>query len=164
VLANGSLSSKTSGEGAIRRALVEGELVDCIVALPEKLFLNTGIPVCLWFLAKNRANGKFRDRRGEVLLSTLDASVEWTHAPCACSMTRHRARHRHLPLVAESKPETPYADVAGFCKSGTHEEIATHDSCSPLVAMSALKKQRSTLNLSTRKLRTPPKAALRGVR
>ncbi len=67
VLANGSLSTKTSGEGEIRRRLVEADLVDCIVALPEKLFLNTGIPVCLWFVGKDRSNHSFRDRRGEVL-------------------------------------------------------------------------------------------------
>ena len=63
VLANGSLSSKQSGEGEIRRKLVEADLVDCIVALPEKLFFNTGIPVCLWFLAKNRHGNGHRPRR-----------------------------------------------------------------------------------------------------
>jgi type I restriction enzyme M protein len=67
VLANGSLSSKQSGEGRIRQRLVEADLVDCIVALPEKLFLNTGIPVCLWFLSKGRHGNGHRKRRGEVL-------------------------------------------------------------------------------------------------
>ncbi|WP_203335583.1 class I SAM-dependent DNA methyltransferase [Nocardioides limicola] len=67
VLANGSLSSKSGGEGEIRRKLVESELVDCIVAMPEKLFFNTGIPVSLWFLSKDRAGNGHRRREGEVL-------------------------------------------------------------------------------------------------
>jgi len=67
VLAKGALTSKTSGEGEIRKALVEAGLIDCIVNLPAKLFLNTQIPASLWFLSRNRANGKFRDRRDEIL-------------------------------------------------------------------------------------------------
>jgi len=67
VLANGSMSSNQSGEGEIRKNLVEQGLVDCMVALPGQLFYSTQIPVCLWFLARDRTNHKFRDRRGEVL-------------------------------------------------------------------------------------------------
>ena len=67
VLAKGSLTSKTSGEGYIRRELIEARLVDCIVNLPAKLFLNTQIPACLWFLSRNKANGKFRNRTDEIL-------------------------------------------------------------------------------------------------
>ena len=67
VLAKGALTSKTSGEGEIRKALVEAGLIDCIVNLPAKLFLNTQIPASLWFMSRNRANGKFRDRRNEIL-------------------------------------------------------------------------------------------------
>ena len=67
VLAKGSLTSKTSGEGNIRKALIEARLVDCIVNLPAKLFLNTQIPACLWFLSRNKANGKFRNRTDEIL-------------------------------------------------------------------------------------------------
>src|SRR5262249_32229450 len=67
VLAVGSLASRSNGEGEIRRRLVDAGLIDCIVALPDRLFFNTGIPVCLWFVAKNRAGGAYRDRRGEVL-------------------------------------------------------------------------------------------------
>ncbi len=63
----GALTSKTSGEGEIRKALVEAGLIDCIVNLPAKLFLNTQIPASLWFMSRNRANGKFRDRRNEIL-------------------------------------------------------------------------------------------------
>src|SRR5690625_1262591 len=67
VLANGSMSSQQSGEGEIRKAMIEGDVVDCMIALPGQLFYSTQIPACLWFLAKNRSNGRFRDRRGEVL-------------------------------------------------------------------------------------------------
>ena len=67
VLANGSMSSQQSGEGEIRKALVEADLVDCMVALPGQLFYSTQIPVCLWFLARDKKNGRFRDRRGETL-------------------------------------------------------------------------------------------------
>ena len=72
VLANGSMSSNSSGEGEIRKRLIEDDLVDCMVALPGQLFYSTQIPVCLWFLAKNRNSGlvaksKLRDRRREIL-------------------------------------------------------------------------------------------------
>src|SRR5437660_289567 len=67
VLANGSMSSNQSGEGEIRKNIVEAELVDCMVALPGQLFYSTQIPVCLWFLARDKKNGRFRDRRGTTL-------------------------------------------------------------------------------------------------
>src|SRR5262249_24088177 len=67
VLANGSMSSNSSGEGEIRKAIVEADLVDCMVALPGQLFYSTQIPVCLWFLARDKKNGRFSDRRGQVL-------------------------------------------------------------------------------------------------
>ena len=67
VLANGSLSSNQSGEGEIRKNIIEAGLVDCMVALPGQLFYSTQIPVCLWFIARDKRNGRFRDRRGEIL-------------------------------------------------------------------------------------------------
>jgi type I restriction enzyme M protein len=67
VLANGSMSSNQSGEGEIRKAIIEADLVDCMVAMPGQLFYSTPIPVCLWFLARDKRNGRFRDRRGETL-------------------------------------------------------------------------------------------------
>src|ERR1700746_12990 len=67
VLANGSMSSNQSGEGEIRKAIVEADLVDCMVALPGPLFYATAIPVCLWFLARDKRDGRFRDRRSETL-------------------------------------------------------------------------------------------------
>src|SRR5208283_2760342 len=67
VLANGSMSSNTSNEGEIRKNIIEADLVDCMVALPSQLFYNTMIPACLWFIARDKINHKFRDRRGETL-------------------------------------------------------------------------------------------------
>ena len=67
VLSKGSLTSQTNTEGEIRKALIENDLVDCIVNLPTKLFLNTQIPACLWFLSRNKTNGGFRERKGEIL-------------------------------------------------------------------------------------------------
>jgi type I restriction enzyme M protein len=128
VLANGSLSSKTSGEGEIRKNLVEANLVDCIVALPEKLFFNAGIPVCLWFVAKDRAGNGHRDRRGEVLF--IDARKLGTMATrtlrvlsdddiSKITVTYHNWRNK--------KPEAAYEDIAGFCKSANINEVATQD-------------------------------------
>jgi type I restriction enzyme M protein len=128
VLANGSLSSKQSGEGEIRRKLVEAELVDCIVALPEKLFLNTGIPVSLWFLSKNRHGNGHRERRGEVLfidvrqlgrMETRTLRVLDDADVARIADTYHSWR--------SCDPETPYADVPGFAKAASLGEIAEHD-------------------------------------
>src|SRR5213083_2376356 len=82
VLANGSMSSNQSGEGEIRKAIVEADLVDCMVSLPGQLFYSTQIPVCLWFLARNKRNGRFRDRRGETLFidaRKMGVLVDRTH-------------------------------------------------------------------------------------
>jgi type I restriction enzyme M protein len=67
VLANGSMSSNQSGEGEIRKRIIEGDIVDCMIALPGQLFYGTMIPACLWFVSRSKGNGKFRDRRGETL-------------------------------------------------------------------------------------------------
>lgn len=72
VLSKGSLTSNTSGEGEIRKAIIEARLIDCIVNLPSKLFLNTQLPACLWFLSQNKGNGKFRYRKDEILFLTQE--------------------------------------------------------------------------------------------
>jgi len=127
VLANGSLSSKSSGEGEIRKKMVDDNLVDCIVALPEKLFFNAGIPVCLWFLTKDRAGKTHRDRRGEVLfidarklgeMQTRTLRVLTDDNIAQITETYHNWRNK--------KPAQPYGDIAGFCKSATVDEISTH--------------------------------------
>ncbi len=126
VLANGSMSTQTSGEGAIRQRMVEEDVVDCMVAMPGQLFYATGIPVCLWFLARNKGNGKFRDRRGEVLfidarkLGRLETRV---HRVLDDADIEKIAGTYH----AWRNVGGAYEDVAGFCKSATLEEIAAHD-------------------------------------
>lgn len=132
VLANGSMSSNQSGEGDIRRAIIEADLVDCMVALPGQLFYSTQIPVCLWFLAKDKkanvARG-FRDRRGETLfidarkLGTMVSRVnrELTETDLArIAGTYHAWRGDGGDDVAR------YQDVAGFCKAATVADIAAH--------------------------------------
>ncbi|MBE2260331.1 MAG: type I restriction-modification system subunit M, partial [Rhodobacteraceae bacterium] len=142
VLANGSMSSNQSGEGDIRRALIEADLVDCMVALPGQLFYSTQIPVCLWFLAKSKsadAKRGLRDRRQQTLfidarkLGTLIDRVhrELTDADLQkITTTYHLWRSARLspsPLAGEGRAEgASYADIAGFCKSATTAEIAAH--------------------------------------
>lgn len=126
VLANGSLSSKQSGEGEIRRKLVEAELVDCIVAMPDKLFYNVQLSVTLWFVSKDRHGNGHRERRGEVLfidarkLGTLESRklrVLSDDEITKISSTYHLWRNH----------EGGYEDVPGFSKSATLEEIERHD-------------------------------------
>ena len=128
VLANGSMSSQSSGEGEIRKNLVEANLVDCIIALPSQLFYSTQIPVCLWFLARNRANGKFRDRRGEVLF--IDARKEGHMV----DRTHRELSDEDIARIADTyhawrarAPKTPYQDALGFCKSATLDDVRAHD-------------------------------------
>jgi type I restriction enzyme M protein len=123
VLSKGALSSRTNNEGEIRKNLVEAGLIDCIVNLPTKLFLNTQIPACLWFLSRSKANGKYRNRENEVLF--IDArnlgqlinrrSRELTEDDINnISQTYHNWRTK----------DGNYQDIAGFCKSATIQEIA----------------------------------------
>jgi type I restriction enzyme M protein len=128
VLANGSLSSKTSGEGEIRKKMVDDNLVDCIVALPEKLFFNAGIPVCLWFISKDRAGKTHRDRRGEVLFIDARKLGEMQTRSLRVLTDDNIKQIVHTYRNWRSKrPAEPYLNVAGFCRSITLDEIATHD-------------------------------------
>ena len=126
VLANGSMSSQQSGEGEIRRKLVESDLVDCMVAMPGQLFYATQIPVCLWFLARDKGNGKFRSRKGEVLfidarkLGRMETRVH--RVLDAEDIERIAGTYQAWRNVGGS-----YEDVPGFCKAATVEEIASHD-------------------------------------
>ncbi len=127
VLANGSMSSNQSGEGEIRKNLVEADIVDCMVALPGQLFYSTQIPACLWFLARDRKNGKFRDRRGQVLFvdaRKLGSMVDRTHRELTNEDVARIAGTYHA--WRGEKGAGKYEDVAGFCKSGTLEEIRKH--------------------------------------
>ena len=126
VLANGSMSSQASGEGTIRRNLVEANLVDCMIALPTQLFYSTQIPVCLWFLARDRTNGKFRDRRGEVLFIDARQSgqmVDRTHRELTDDDIARIAGIYH----AWRNKRGRYQDEPGFCKSATLADIRAHD-------------------------------------
>jgi type I restriction enzyme M protein len=127
VLANGSMSSNQSGEGEIRQKMIEADIVDCMVALPGQLFYSTQIPVCLWFLTRNKKNGRFRDRRGETLfidarkMGTLTDRVhrELTDEDIArITGTYHAWRG--------DKGAGEYVDVPGFCKAAKLEEIQKH--------------------------------------
>lgn len=126
VLANGSLSSNTSGEGEIRQRMVEADLVDCIVAMPKQLFYNTQIPVCLWFISKKRheMNGD-RKRTGEILFidaSELGFMADRTHREFSdvdvakITSTYHEWR----------KVDGTYENQKGFCKSANIDELKKH--------------------------------------
>jgi type I restriction enzyme M protein len=137
VLANGSMSSNQSGEGEIRKAIVEADLVDCMVALPGQLFYATQIPVCLWFLARDRKNGRFRDRRGHTLFidaRKLGTMTDRIHRELTeddirrIAGTYHawRGDPTHDRHSRESGNPAPYEDIPGFCKSATLDEIRKH--------------------------------------
>jgi type I restriction enzyme M protein len=122
VMAKGSLTTKSSGEGEIRKELVEARLVDCIVNLPPKLFLNTQIPASLWFMSRNKANGKYRNRTDEILFidarnmghlinrRTREFSKEDIEKICS---TYHNWRN----------PDGKYEDIKGFCNSASIERV-----------------------------------------
>ncbi|MBK6844312.1 MAG: SAM-dependent DNA methyltransferase [Gemmatimonadetes bacterium] len=127
VLANGSMSSNQSGEGEIRKAIVEADLVDCMVALPGQLFYSTQIPVCLWFMARSKKNGRFRDRRGETLFidaRKMGALVDRTHRELSGEDLTRIAGTYHA--WRGDPGGGAYADVAGFCKSATRDEMRKH--------------------------------------
>ena len=126
VLAKGSLTSKSSGEGDIRKELIEARLVDCIVNMPPKLFLNTQIPACLWFLSRNKANGKYRNRTDEILF--IDAR-NMGH------LINRRTREfspEDIEKIAQTyhnwrNPEGNYEDVKGYCNSASIERVRELD-------------------------------------
>ena len=152
VLSNGSLSSNSSGEGEIRKSLVQQDLVDCIVMLPTQLFYNTGIPACLWFLSRYKNGNKHRNRKGEVLF--IDASElgymvnrrnrafaeadiqqiagtyhEWKRQPSppAPLPGGEGSQNADTSLSGELCGEMGYRDIKGFCKSATLADIEKHN-------------------------------------
>ncbi|MCR9118752.1 MAG: SAM-dependent methyltransferase, partial [bacterium] len=147
VLANGSMSTSTSGEGAIRQKLIENDLVDCMIALPGQLFYTTQIPVCLWFLTKSKKARKVkgrselnqRARQGETLF--IDARnhgemVDRTHKELTAADIAEIAKTYHAwrsdkyqpaAQASESTTSDHYADQPGFCKSATLEDIQAND-------------------------------------
>ena len=150
LLANGSMSSNTSGEGDIRKALIENDLVECMIALPGQLFTNTQIPACIWFLTKNKRARKsatedfLRDRKGEVLfidarnLGYMKDRVlrDFTKEDLdLVTKTLHGWRMDYgqcdegngVMALVDPNPDFLYHDTPGFCKSVTLEEIQKHD-------------------------------------
>ena len=146
VLANGSMSSNQSGEGEIRQAIVEADLVDCMVALPGQLFYSTQIPVCLWFLARDKrssgvsplkskgqdAPSTFRDRRRQTLFidaRKLGRLIDRVHRELTDEEIQRLADTYHAwrgdkPTAGRKRPK--YEDIPGFCMSATADEIAAH--------------------------------------
>lgn len=135
VLSKGSLTTNTTGEGDIRKALIENGLVDCIVNLPTKLFLNTQIPACLWFLSRNKSNGGFRKRENEILF--IDArnmgvlinrkNRELTDKDYF-QKKEGKAKDGDIELITATyhnwrNPDGDYEDVSGFCKVATIDEV-----------------------------------------
>lgn len=126
VLANGSLSSKSGGEGEIRRKLVESDLVDCIVAMPDRLFFNTGIPVSLWFVSKERHGNGHRDRHGEVLF--IDARKLGRMETRRLRVLGDEDIFRIADTYHAWRNHTgAYKDVAGFSKAANLDEVRAHD-------------------------------------
>ncbi|MGI8483348.1 MAG: type I restriction-modification system subunit M [Thermomicrobiales bacterium] len=132
VLANGSLSTNTSGEGQIRQAMVEADLVDCIVSLPGQLFLSTQIPVRLWFLARNKSNGfgqegkPLRDRRGEILFIDARSLGELEDRTHKILTDADVARITGTYHAWRGDGEAAYEDIPGFCKAASLDEVRGH--------------------------------------
>ena len=127
VLANGSMSTNTSSELEIRKKLIEEDLVECIVTLPGQLFYSTQIPVCLWFITKNKAKNGKRERSGEILF------IDARNLGHMATRTLKEFSIEDIQKVATTyhawrgtKEET-YEDVAGFCKAAKLEEVREHD-------------------------------------
>ena len=123
MLANGSMSSSQSGEGEIRKKIIEDDLVDCIIALPGQLFRSTQIPACLWFLRQGR-----RERKGETLfidVRQLGFMADRTHRDLSDPRTSPASRDTYHAWRGGEDSED-YTDIPGFCKSVTLEEIRHH--------------------------------------
>jgi len=128
VLANVSMASTQSGEGEIRKAIIEDDLVDCMVTLPSKLFYSTQISPCLWFLARDKGNGLFRDRRGETLFidaRKLGTLIDRVHRDLSDDDVARIAGTYHAWRGDPGAGD--YADEPGFCKSATLDDIRKHN-------------------------------------
>jgi type I restriction enzyme M protein len=124
VLANGSMSSNTSGEGEIRKAMIEGDVVEVMIALPGQLFLNTPIPVCLWFLTNDKTkNG--RNRKDETLF--IDARNLGTMETRVLKVLTDEDIGKIQDTVSSWRSGIEYNDVEGYCISSTTEEIKNKD-------------------------------------
>jgi len=128
VLANGSMSSNQSGEGEIRKNIIKADLVDCMVALPGQLFYSTQIPVCLWFIARNKSNGQFRKRTGQTLFidaRKLGSMIDRVHRELTEEDIQRISDTYHA--WRGDKSAGNYEDIPGFCKSATLDDIRHHN-------------------------------------
>jgi len=130
VLANGSMSSNQSGEGEIRKAIIEADLVDCMVALPGQLFYSTQIPACLWFVARSKSgrNGR-RGRRGQTLFidaRKMGSMIDRVHRELTEEDIR-RITDTYHAWRGDKTVKAKYKDVPGFCKSAALDEIRHHN-------------------------------------
>jgi type I restriction enzyme M protein len=130
LLANGSMSSATSGEDEIRKKLLERDLVECMIALPGQLFTNTQIPACIWFLTKNKkarslAAGSYRDRRGQFLF--IDARDLGSMVSRVQRVFTVEDIQKVAGTVKAWKTGSGYEDKAGFCKSATMKDLEKND-------------------------------------
>lgn len=126
VLANGSMTTTAGSEGEIRKQMITEGLVDCMVALPTQLFFNTQIPACLWFLARNRTNHKFRDRSGEILFIDARKIGHMT------SRKNKAFNDADIAQIANAyhnwrNKDGNYEDIQGFCKSATLAEVEANN-------------------------------------
>ncbi|MGV8088374.1 MAG: type I restriction-modification system subunit M [Methanomicrobiales archaeon] len=124
VLANGSMSSNQSGEGEIRKNIIEADLVDCMIALPGQLFYSTQIPACLWFVTRDKKNHRFRDRKGETLFidaRKMGTLIDRVHRDLSDEDVTKISSTYHAWRGEEGAGT--YEDVPGFCKSAALEEI-----------------------------------------
>ncbi|MCG8538838.1 MAG: type I restriction-modification system subunit M [Clostridia bacterium] len=129
VLANGSMSTNSSTEGEIRKNIIEADLVDCIVTLPGQLFYTTQIPVCLWFLAKNKRDRRFRERTGEILFidaRKLGYMEDRTHKVLDDEKDIKRIADTYHTW-RNGEDTVAYQNVLGFCKSTTLEQVRKHE-------------------------------------
>jgi type I restriction enzyme M protein len=122
VLANGSMTSNSGGENEIRKNMILEGVVDCMVALPTQLFFNTQIPACLWFLARNRTNGKYRNRKGEILF------IDARKIGSLVSRKNKAFTQEDIAQIANvynqwKTKDGKYEDIQGFCKSATLKEV-----------------------------------------
>jgi len=132
VLANGSMSSQQSGEGDIRRAMVQADVVECMVAMPGQLFSNVQIPACLWFLSKDKkpgGNGRI-DRSGQILFidarKAAHGRISRTQIEFTGDDLQRIAQTYHRWRGTDSSDGADYADEPGFCHSASLEEVEKH--------------------------------------
>ena len=128
LLANGSMSSMTSGEGDIRQKIIEADLVECMVALPGQLFTNTQIPACIWFLTKDKKENKdkgFKDRSGKTLF--IDArDIGYMKDRVLRDFSTADIENIAMTFL-KWQQQDDYQDIAGYCRSATIEEIVKND-------------------------------------